>query len=222
MSQMRFFREAKSRVYRRSSALAVQKLSLQVYPQYAQRFGKCRVAFSPRALCQWGIIATNWAVIRRFNGCSAKTNPKSFCRAQSAEATKSHGGWIGRTLYISHPKKRKIWVWVAVCRETRRILDWEVGCRGVKTLKRLWERLKLFETQVYCSDHWKVYRAVLPIGRLVQSKAETYTAEQTWSDLRHWLARFKRRGKVVSRSLADMKQAIALHFHRVNSKNLIG
>lgn len=97
-----------------------------------------------------------------------------------------------------------------------------MGCRGIKTLKRLWGRLKAFEVQVYCTDHWKAYEAVLPRGRLVQSKAETYTAEQIWSDLRHWFARFKRRGKVVSRSLDDMKQAIALQFHRVNSKHLLG
>ena len=53
-------------------------------------------------------------------------------------------------------------------------------------------------------------------GKLVQSKAETYTAEQTWSDLRHWFARFKRRGKVVSRCLGDLIHAIAIYFHRVN------
>ncbi|MFM5959269.1 MAG: IS1 family transposase [Dolichospermum sp.] len=97
-------------------------------------------------------------------------------------------------------------------------MDWEMGCRGAKTLKRLWERLKKFKIDVYCSDHWSVYLLVLPLGRLVQSKAETYTAEQIWSDLRHWIARFKRRGKVVSRSLKDMEQAIAFHFHRVNTK----
>jgi insertion element IS1 protein InsB len=123
-------------------------------------------------------------------------------------------------VYVFDPKKRKVWVWVAVCRETRRIIDWEMGCRGTKTLKRLWDRLKHFPAQVYCSDHWKAYRAVLPEGRLVQSKAETYTAEQTWSDLRHWFARFKRRGKTVSRSLQDMAQAIAIQFHRVNERYL--
>ena len=71
-------------------------------------------------------------------------------------------------------KKRKIRVWEPVCRETRRILDWEVGCRGIKTLRKLWKRLQLFKIEVYCADHWKPYNAVLPAGRLVQSKAETY------------------------------------------------
>ena len=105
---------------------------------------------------------------------------------------------------------------MAVCRETRQILDWEVGCRGIKTLKKLWKRLQLFKVEVYCADHWKAYNAVLPSEKLVQSKAETYTAEQTWSDLRHWFARFKRRGKVVSRCLGDLIHAIAIYFHRVN------
>lgn len=79
-----------------------------------------------------------------------------------------------------------------------------MGCRGIKTLKKLWKRLQLFKVEVYCADHWKAYNAVLPSEKLVQSKAETYTAEQTWSDLRHWFARFKRRGKVVSRCLGDL------------------
>jgi len=70
--------------------------------------------------------------------------------------------------------------------------------------------------EVFCSDHWKPYKKVLPQGRLVQSKAETYTAESVWSDLRHWLARFKRRGKVVSRSLAMMEHAVALYFQQLN------
>ena len=71
---------------------------------------------------------------------------------------------------------------------------------------------------MYCADHWKAYNAVLPAGKLVQSKAETYTSEQTWSDLRHWIARFKRRGKVVSRSLKDLIHAVAIYFHQVNLK----
>jgi insertion element IS1 protein InsB len=105
-----------------------------------------------------------------------------------------------------------------VCRETRRIVDWEVGCRGLKTLRKLWKRLQLFQIEVYCADHWKAYNAVLPAGKLVQIKAETYTSEQTWSDLRHWIARFKRRGKVVSRSLKDLIHAVAIYFHQVNLK----
>jgi insertion element IS1 protein InsB len=54
---------------------------------------------------------------------------------------------------------------------------------------------------------------------LVQSQAEAYTAESFWSDLRHCLARFKRRGKVVSRSLDMMEHAIALYFQQVNFAN---
>ena len=111
---------------------------------------------------------------------------------------------------------------MAVCRETRRVLDWEVGCRGIKTLKRLWERLKRWRVEVYCSDHWKAYSAVLPAGRLVQSKAETYTAEQTWSDLRHWFCRFRRRGKCISRALDMLKIAIGLQFNRKYILTLFG
>ena len=68
--------------------------------------------------------------------------------------------------------------------------------------------------EVYCADHWKAYNAVLPAGRLVQSKAETYTAEQTWSDLRYWFKRFVRRCKVVSRALDMLEITLGLQFNR--------
>ena len=97
------------------------------------------------------------------------------------------------------------------------MLDWEVGCRGSRTLKRLWKRLQEWQIEVYCSDYWQPYAKLLPPGKLVQSKAETYTAEGIWSDLRHWLARFKRRGKVVSRSLEMLKHAVGLYFQQLNT-----
>jgi hypothetical protein len=34
----------------------------------------------------------------------------------------------------------------------------------------------------------------------------------------HGIARFKRRGKVVSRSLKDLMPAVAIYFHQVNLK----
>ena len=101
------------------------------------------------------------------------------------------------------------------------MLDWEVGCRGAKTLKRLWKGLKGWVVEVFCADHWRAYNKVLPAGRLVQSKAETYTAEQIWSDVRHWFKRFTRRSKVVSRSLDMLKLTLGLQFNRQSILTLL-
>jgi insertion element IS1 protein InsB len=44
-------------------------------------------------------------------------------------------------------------------------------------------------------------------------KAQTVPAERTHSRLRHWLARFRRRTFVVSRSTAMVHRSIALFAH---------
>ncbi|MBC6613176.1 IS1 family transposase [Hymenobacter sp. BT507] len=38
-------------------------------------------------------------------------------------------------------KKRKVWLWLAVERYSRRIVAWVLGCRGAATLRRLWQAL---------------------------------------------------------------------------------
>lgn len=81
-------------------------------------------------------------------------------------------------------------------------------------MKLLWNRLKRWEVEVYCTDHWRAYAKVLPTGRLVQSKAETYTAEGLWSNLRYWFRRYVRRSKVVSRALDMLEATVGWQFNR--------
>jgi insertion element IS1 protein InsB len=52
----------------------------------------------------------------------------------------------------------------------------------------------------YASDDFGPYFATLPQNRHAVGKDLTYTTEQHNSDTRHWLARFRRRSKVVSKS----------------------
>ena len=42
------------------------------------------------------------------------------------------------------------------------------------------------------------------------------TTVKVFGGFRHWFARLKRRGKVVSRSMDDLIHATAIYFHRVN------
>jgi hypothetical protein len=36
-------------------------------------------------------------------------------------------------------KKRKVWCCWSICRDIKRILAFELGCRGLKTGKKVWE-----------------------------------------------------------------------------------
>lgn len=56
-------------------------------------------------------------------------------------------------------KKRKVWLWLAVERHTRRIVAWVLGSRGAATLRRLWAALpKHYRTGTwYFTDEWEAY-----------------------------------------------------------------
>jgi insertion element IS1 protein InsB len=114
---------------------------------------------------------------------------------------------------ILFKKSQKLWVWLArpadggeVDRETRRILDFQLGSRGVATLKTLWTRLKQTDPIVVATDHYKAYAKVLHQEIHLQSKAHTHYIEGVNSRIRHYLARFKRKTFCYFKAL-DMVEA---------------
>lgn len=66
-----------------------------------------------------------------------------------------------------------------------------------------------------CTDDWAVYREMIPVGRHLVGKDQTHGLERVFSRLRHWLARFRRRGIVVSKAQRMVEASIALfaRFH---------
>ena len=61
-------------------------------------------------------------------------------------------------------KKRKIWLWLAVERASRRIVAWTLGSRGEASARRLWHALPArYRRRCWSfTDEWKAYAAVLP------------------------------------------------------------
>ena len=92
-----------------------------------------------------------------------------------------------------------------------------VGGRDQATLEKLMERLKKWSVKLYCTDHWSVYSKVIEEDKLKQGKAETPAIERNNCRQRHWLARFKRKSLVVSKSLqmVDLSMSLFARF-RVN------
>jgi insertion element IS1 protein InsB len=69
------------------------------------------------------------------------------------------------------------------------------------TLKRLYGRIeKRFPQVLYATDDFTTYPKILPCKRHAVGKELTYTTEQHNSDTRHWMARFRRKSKVVTHS----------------------
>ena len=83
---------------------------------------------------------------------------------------------------------------------------------------KLWEKIKELDVSIFYSDHWKSYKEFVPAEKLVQTKAETYTAESYNSRIRHYLARFKRKTKCYSKSQTMMEISLKLLFLKLNGE----
>ena len=96
-------------------------------------------------------------------------------------------------------------------------MDWECGRRDAATLKRLVDRLALWDVTFYCTDQWASSTSVIPQEKLVQSKATTHAIERNHCRQRHWFGRFKRKSIIVSKAkeMVDLTMALFARF-RVN------
>jgi insertion element IS1 protein InsB len=111
-------------------------------------------------------------------------------------------------------KRRKLWIWKALDRDTGQLLDWECGRRDKATLKKLVDRLLPWDVKVYCTDTWATYASVIPQDTLAQSKALTPEIERHHCRQRHGFGRFKRKSIIVSKSkeMADLTMALFAKF----------
>ena len=75
-----------------------------------------------------------------------------------------------------------------------------VGCRGAKTLKKLWARVRHLKLFAVHADDYKAYRRIIPDRLLFQTKRLTHNIESLNSRIRHYLARFHRRTFCYSKS----------------------
>ncbi|KAA6310855.1 hypothetical protein EZS27_037918, partial [termite gut metagenome] len=83
---------------------------------------------------------------------------------------------------------------------------------------KLWEEIKDTPVSFYCSDYWKSYEAFIPPEKHLQTKAETFTVEGYNSRIRHYLARFKRKGKCYSKAQHMIEKSLKLLFLKLNNE----
>ena len=92
------------------------------------------------------------------------------------------------------------------------------GDRSNKTGLKLWDKIKYLNIGVFTSDYWKSYEEFVPTEKHVQTKAETYTIEGYNSRIRHYLARFKRKGKCYSKAEFMIIISLNLLFMKLNNE----
>ena len=119
-----------------------------------------------------------------------------------------------------YPKKeQKLWLLKVVSYPHGELVGFTLGDRSADTLKPLIESIEEnYSPLLYCADDWKAFNKVIDPERLVQGKAVTHTVESHNASVRHWLGRFRRRTRIVSRSVQAVSESLKLieYLHKRN------
>ena len=102
----------------------------------------------------------------------------------------------------------------------RRTLAWELGGRDDATCRRLLDKVGV-EGNVFLTDDWEGFHRLIPEEQLFTGKDLTFPIEQDNGDVRHHLARFRRRSKVTSRARHMVDGALRLLCHLRQPENFL-
>jgi len=116
--------------------------------------------------------------------------------------------------------KDKVWVWIAMNRETREIVASACGDRTENTCRILWDRVpSAYKEAIVFSDYWGAYQAVIPSDqqRLVGKETEETAHIERWNNtLRKHLARFLRKTLSFSKYVKIHEIFLKPFIHRYN------
>ena len=117
-------------------------------------------------------------------------------------------------------KKKRCWIWLAICRFTKLVIGFVTGTRGKKTGKKLYDKIKDLDTKMYYTDYWKPYEKFLPKEKHIQSKKETYTVEGYNASFRDDLRRLTRKTRAYSKSQDMLNLSLNLYIAKYNQTKL--
>jgi len=121
-------------------------------------------------------------------------------------------------------KINKVWIGIALCRETRKVVAYAVGDRDEATCLRLWERVPAtYKKAIGYSDFWTTYQCVIPPEQhrpVNKQSGQTNHIERWNNTLRQHLGRFVRKTLSFSKLLEMYEICLKLFIHRYNSELL--
>ncbi|MGB6663613.1 MAG: IS1 family transposase, partial [Methylocella sp.] len=115
-------------------------------------------------------------------------------------------------------KTEKRWPWRAFDPVRRRTLPWVLGRRDDATCQKHLDKIGM-EGRTFITGDWEGFHRLIPEGQLFTGKDLTFPIEQDNSNIRHYLARFRRRTKAVSKCPIMVDPAPRLHHHLRDPKN---
>jgi len=68
-------------------------------------------------------------------------------------------------------KENEVWIWLALERNSRKILSYAVGDHSVDTFKRLWDGIsdKIKREAIFYTDRWDAYNLIPYKQRIIKS-----------------------------------------------------
>ena len=108
---------------------------------------------------------------------------------------------------------KKIWLWTAVNRKTKRLVGFYVGDRSSKIFENFCENISHIDARFYATDQYSVYN-IIPRHKRLVGKAHTYTVERMNRLLRHYLSRFARKTYCWSKSFNMIISYVFLFLYR--------
>ena len=115
----------------------------------------------------------------------------------------------------------KIWIWTAINHLAPGILAMEIGDRSGQTFARLWQRIKIWDSQKYFSDGYCIYAIYIPPNKhQVLPKTKLTRVEGENTRLRHYLARLHRATLCYSKSIQMLKYSVRLLMHYLRFKRI--
>jgi len=120
-------------------------------------------------------------------------------------------------------KKRKVWIWLAIDRNTKEIVGVYVGSRDQESALALWQSLPPVYRQcaVCYTDFWQAYSCVLPKKRhkaVGKDSGQTNHIERFNCTLRQRISRLVRQTLSFSKKLENHIGAIWIFIHHYNSE----
>jgi insertion element IS1 protein InsB len=118
-------------------------------------------------------------------------------------------------------KKNKVWIWIALDAQTRRVIAMHFGDRDRAAAQRLWDKLPSeYRRQAKCyTDFWSAYEEVIPPRRhfaVGKESGKTNHVERFNNTLRQRCARLVRKTLSFSKKLRNHIGAIWYFVHHYN------
>jgi len=111
-------------------------------------------------------------------------------------------------------KKKKYWVVYAIDRATKEVVDFKVGRRNNKTLKRVIDTLLLSKAKKIYTDGLKNYKRLIPGAIHKIGKYKINHIERNNLSVRTHLKRLSRKTICFSKSIAMLEATLGIYFSR--------